>query len=72
VSILCFDCVRQREKLPLARNAFKKFRTIRHPDLIKYIDGIEVLLQECRGCYGSASSKRHTELADPLSSYFYL
>ncbi|KAF9575455.1 hypothetical protein EC968_003060 [Mortierella alpina] len=41
VSILCFDCVRQRDKLPLARNAFKKFRTIRHPDLIKYIDGIE-------------------------------
>ncbi|KAK3807812.1 MAG: armadillo-type protein [Benniella sp.] len=41
VSILCFDCVRQREKLPLARNAFKKFRTIRHPDLIKYIDGVE-------------------------------
>ncbi|KAG0316507.1 hypothetical protein BGZ99_006856 [Dissophora globulifera] len=41
VSILAFDCVRQRDKLPLARNAFKKFRTIRHPDLIKYIDGIE-------------------------------
>ncbi|KAG0202102.1 hypothetical protein BGX28_005284 [Mortierella sp. GBA30] len=41
VSILCFDCVRQRDKLPLARNAFKKFRTIRHPDLIKYIDGVE-------------------------------
>ncbi|KAI1315558.1 hypothetical protein EDD11_000631 [Mortierella claussenii] len=41
VSILCFDCVRQRDKLPLARNAFKKFRTIRHPDLIKYVDGVE-------------------------------
>ncbi|KAG0359943.1 hypothetical protein BG005_011813 [Podila minutissima] len=41
VSILCFDCVRQKDKLPLARNAFKKFRTIRHPDLIKYIDGVE-------------------------------
>ncbi|KAF9420065.1 hypothetical protein BGZ94_009231 [Podila epigama] len=41
VSILCFDCVRQRDKLPLARNAFRKFRTIRHPDLIKYIDGVE-------------------------------
>ncbi|KAF9580343.1 hypothetical protein BGW38_003052, partial [Lunasporangiospora selenospora] len=41
VSILCFDSVRQRDKLPLARNAFKKFRTIRHPDLIKYIDGVE-------------------------------
>ncbi|KAF8939154.1 protein kinase [Dissophora ornata] len=41
VSILCFDCVRQRDKLPLARNAFKKFRTIRHPDLIKFIDGVE-------------------------------
>ncbi|KAG0231803.1 hypothetical protein BGW42_008636 [Actinomortierella wolfii] len=41
VSILCFDCVRQRDKLPIARNAFKKFRTIRHPDLIKYVDGVE-------------------------------
>ncbi|KAF9155097.1 hypothetical protein BG015_011065 [Linnemannia schmuckeri] len=41
VSILCFDCIRQKDKLPLARNAFKKFRTIRHPDLIKYIDGVE-------------------------------
>ncbi|KAF9097153.1 hypothetical protein BGX23_009642 [Mortierella sp. AD031] len=41
VSILCFDSVRQKDKLPLARNAFKKFRTIRHPDLIKYIDGVE-------------------------------
>ncbi|KAF9356456.1 hypothetical protein BGX26_005230 [Mortierella sp. AD094] len=41
VSILCFDCVRQKDKLPLARNAFKKIRTIRHPDLIKYIDGVE-------------------------------
>ncbi|KAG0269968.1 hypothetical protein DFQ27_001229 [Actinomortierella ambigua] len=41
VSILCFDCVRQRDKLPIAKNAFKKFRTIRHPDLIKYVDGVE-------------------------------
>ncbi|CAJ0643509.1 16424_t:CDS:10 [Entrophospora sp. SA101] len=38
VSIFAFDCVKQKDRLPLARNAFKKFRTIRHPDLLKYID----------------------------------
>ncbi|CAG8466649.1 2092_t:CDS:10 [Diversispora eburnea] len=38
VSIFTFDCVKQKEKLPLAKNAFKKFRTIRHPDLLRYID----------------------------------
>ncbi|RHZ46884.1 hypothetical protein Glove_606g66 [Diversispora epigaea] len=41
VSIFTFDCVKQKEKLPLAKNAFKKFRTIRHPDLLSYIDGVE-------------------------------
>ncbi|CAG8774676.1 5058_t:CDS:2, partial [Racocetra fulgida] len=41
VSIFTFDCVKQRDKLPLAKNAFKKFRTIRHPDLLRYVDGVE-------------------------------
>ncbi|CAJ0754777.1 13900_t:CDS:2, partial [Entrophospora sp. SA101] len=41
VSIFAFDCVKQKDRLPLARNAFKKFRTIRHPDLLKYIDGVD-------------------------------
>ncbi|CAG8438244.1 5507_t:CDS:10 [Acaulospora colombiana] len=41
VSIFTFDCIKQKEKLPLAKNAFKRFRTIRHPDLLRYIDGVE-------------------------------
>ncbi|CAG8593593.1 5786_t:CDS:10, partial [Acaulospora morrowiae] len=41
VSIFAFDCTKQKDKLPLAKNAFKKFRTIRHPDLLRYIDGVE-------------------------------
>ncbi|RUS24657.1 armadillo-type protein [Jimgerdemannia flammicorona] len=41
VSIFTFDCQKQRDSIPLAKNAFKKMRTIRHPDLLKYIDGFE-------------------------------
>ncbi|CAG8444939.1 2855_t:CDS:10 [Dentiscutata heterogama] len=41
VSIFTFDCTKQKDKLPLAKNAFKKFRTIRHPDLLRYVDGVE-------------------------------
>ncbi|CAG8613156.1 6169_t:CDS:10, partial [Dentiscutata erythropus] len=41
VSIFTFDCTKQKDKLPLAKNAFKKFRTIRHPDFLRYVDGVE-------------------------------
>ncbi|RUS19428.1 LOW QUALITY PROTEIN: hypothetical protein BC937DRAFT_87501 [Endogone sp. FLAS-F59071] len=41
VSIFAFDCQKQRDRIPLAKNAFKKMRTIRHPDLLKYLDGVE-------------------------------
>ncbi|CAG8581402.1 8997_t:CDS:10 [Ambispora gerdemannii] len=41
VSIFTFDCTKQNYWLPLARNAFKKMRTIRHPDLLRYVDGVE-------------------------------
>ncbi|KAK9722926.1 Nuclear aminoacylation-dependent tRNA export pathway component [Basidiobolus ranarum] len=41
VSIFSFDCVNNRHLLPLAKNHFKRVRTLRHPDLIRYIDGIE-------------------------------
>ncbi|CAG8679205.1 17348_t:CDS:2, partial [Cetraspora pellucida] len=41
ISIFTFDCVKQKDKLPLAKNAFKKFRTIRHPDFLRYVDGVE-------------------------------
>ncbi|CAG8582491.1 14726_t:CDS:10 [Funneliformis mosseae] len=41
VSVFTFDCNKQKEKIQLAKNAFKKFRTIRHPDLLRYLDGVE-------------------------------
>ncbi|CAG8502064.1 926_t:CDS:10 [Paraglomus occultum] len=41
VSIFTFDCARNRDRLSLAKNAFRKMRTIRHPDLLKYVDGVE-------------------------------
>ncbi|KAI8822171.1 armadillo-type protein [Fimicolochytrium jonesii] len=41
VSVFVFDIQRNRDKLPLARNALKKCRTIRHPDLLKVYEGVE-------------------------------
>lgn len=41
VSIFVFDCQKNRDKVQLARNAFKRIRTMRHPDVLRYLDGIE-------------------------------
>lgn len=41
VTIFIFDKKKQ-DKLPLAQNAFKRFKTIRHPNILRYIDGIEL------------------------------
>ena len=41
-SIFSFDISGNRSKLPLARNALRKFRTLRHPGLIKVLDTFEV------------------------------
>ncbi|KAI9243995.1 armadillo-type protein [Phascolomyces articulosus] len=41
VSIFTFDCSKNGDKVSLARNAFKRIRTMRHPDLLRYIDGAE-------------------------------
>ncbi|KAK4514742.1 uncharacterized protein ATC70_002345 [Mucor velutinosus] len=41
VSIFVFDCQKNRDKAQLARNAFKRIRTMRHPDVLRYLDGIE-------------------------------
>jgi len=37
-----FDVNAQRSLLPLARNAVKKLRTLRHPGIIKFIESYEV------------------------------
>lgn len=45
-SIFSFDINANRSRLPLAKNALRKFRTLRHPGIIKVLDTVEV------GSYG--------------------
>jgi hypothetical protein len=40
-SIFSFDAVADRARLPLARNAVRKLRTLRHPGVIKVLDTVE-------------------------------
>ena len=41
-SIFSFDIPANKSRLPLARNALKKLRTLRHPGVIKVLDTVEV------------------------------
>lgn len=41
-SIFAFDVTADKSRLPLARNAVRKMRTLRHPGVIKVYDTIEV------------------------------
>lgn len=41
-SIFAFDVTADRSRLPLARNAVRKMRTLRHPGIIKVYDTVEV------------------------------
>ena len=43
-SIFAFDVHADRSRLPLARNAVRKMRILRHPGVIKVLDTVEVLL----------------------------
>jgi SCY1-like protein 1 len=40
-SILSFDITTNRSRLPLAKNALRKLRTLRHPGVIKVLDTVE-------------------------------
>ena len=40
-SIFAFDVLKDRSRLPLARNAVRKMRTLRHPGVIKVLDTAE-------------------------------
>jgi SCY1-like protein 1 len=43
VTILSFEISeRTRDKLELARNSFKRLKSIRHPSIIKFLDGVEL------------------------------
>lgn len=41
-SIFSFDVSTNKSRLPLAKNAVKKLRTLRHPGVIKVLDTVEV------------------------------
>ncbi|KAJ1967566.1 Nuclear aminoacylation-dependent tRNA export pathway component [Dispira parvispora] len=41
VTIFALDLTRKRDLWPLAKNAYKRHRTIRHPNLLTYLDGLE-------------------------------
>lgn len=42
-SVFAFDISSNGSRTPLARNAVRKSRTLRHPGVIKVLDTIEVL-----------------------------
>ncbi|KAL5039323.1 Nuclear aminoacylation-dependent tRNA export pathway component [Batrachochytrium dendrobatidis] len=45
VSVFIFDCNLHRDKLDLAQNALRRAKTIRYPDILRYIDGCETETQ---------------------------
>ncbi|KAF4548049.1 Hypothetical protein D9617_32g091690 [Elsinoe fawcettii] len=40
-SIFSFDVVANKARLPLAKNALRKFKTLRHPGIVKVLDTVE-------------------------------
>lgn len=50
-SVFTFDIAANKSRLPLAKNAVRKSRTLRHPGVIKVLDTIEVWMRRgIRGC----------------------
>ena len=44
MSVFIYEASKNSARLPLAKNAFKKLKTLRYPDVIRFIDGVEVTL----------------------------
>ncbi|KAI8587461.1 armadillo-type protein [Geranomyces variabilis] len=64
VSVFVFDVMRNRDKLPLARNALKKCRTIRHPDMLRVLEGVETDTKIIIGTEPVTPLSVHTPLND--------
>ncbi|KAI9092883.1 armadillo-type protein [Phlyctochytrium arcticum] len=62
VTVFVFDAARQRDKLPLARNFLKKCRTIRHPDMLKVIEGVELETKIVIGIEAATPLRQDTSL----------
>jgi len=43
VSVFVFDLVAQMDRAALGRNAMKRCKTLRHPSILPYLDGLEVV-----------------------------
>ncbi|KAJ1550927.1 hypothetical protein HK096_004190, partial [Nowakowskiella sp. JEL0078] len=41
LSVFVCDIVKHKDKLSIVKNALKRFKTIRHPDILKFVDGVE-------------------------------
>ncbi|KAJ3305692.1 hypothetical protein HDV03_001100 [Kappamyces sp. JEL0829] len=61
VTVFIFDIKKHPDKLPLARNALKRAKTIRYPDCVKFIDGMETEYQIIIG----------TEQVEPLQATLF-
>ena len=53
-SIFAFDVTADKSRLPLARNAVRKMRTLRHPGVIKVYDTVEVAPFDQGPLFGSS------------------
>lgn len=47
-SIFSFDVNANRSRLPLAKNAVRKLKTLRHPGILKVLDTVEVGDAQCK------------------------
>jgi hypothetical protein len=56
ITIFIFDIKKNPKYLQLARNALKRAKTIRYPDCIRYIDGVEV---ESTNTDGNSNNNRN-------------
>lgn len=59
-SIFTFDVSTNKSRLPLAQNALRKLRTLRHPSVIKSLDTIEVSGQDLL-VHGSNSNSAQSD-----------
>ncbi|KAJ7287403.1 armadillo-type protein [Mycena rebaudengoi] len=41
VSVFEYDCTMRRGMMPIAKNALRKLRTTRHPDVLKFMEAVE-------------------------------
>lgn len=64
VSVFVFDASKQRDKLPFARNALKRFKTIRHPSALHYLDSQEVTIETGADTETSRTPDRQINCAD--------